>query len=125
MREFSDSGELVQHLALSMLSVLPSAYPDSVGAPDRWFRSSILSLHVPLSTLHVAPCDTSRMTRGQDSSLFLSSMTLSFTTRRRFLPAPQAKSPAPQPEISTLQALWSRPFGLRTSATGCYSRPKY
>src|SRR5277367_4863923 len=75
--------------------MLPSANPDSVGALVRCFQGSILSLHVPLSTLHAAPLDTPRMTRGQDSSLLLSCMTLSFTTRRRFVPAHQAKPPAP------------------------------
>jgi hypothetical protein len=74
----------VRNLAMAVPSVLPSAYPDSVGAPERCFRGSILSLHVPLSTLHGVPYDTPRMTRGQVGSLLLSCMTLSFTTRRQF-----------------------------------------
>ena len=53
------------------------------------FRSSILSPHVPLSTLRDLPYDVSRMTRGQDGSLLLSCMTLSFTTHCRFSPALQ------------------------------------
>jgi hypothetical protein len=74
----------VRFLALAVPSLLPSAYPDSVGAPNRCFRGSILSLHVPRSTLRVAPYDTPRMTRGQVGSLLLSCMTLSFTTRPQF-----------------------------------------
>ena len=31
----------------------------------RTFRGSMAGLHVPLSTLHVQPCDYPRMTRGQ------------------------------------------------------------
>src|SRR6266851_8426166 len=45
------------------------------------------SLHVPLSTLRWRPCGRPRMTRGQDGSLLLSCVTLSFTTPRRFIPA--------------------------------------
>ena len=79
-----------RNLAVSIPFILPSAQPDSVGAPVRLFRGSIPSLYVPLLTLHAAPYDTSRMTRGQDGSLLLSCVTLSFTTRRRFSPAHQA-----------------------------------
>src|SRR5216683_1677462 len=45
------------------------------------------SLHVPLSTLRWQPCGRPRMTRGQDGSLLLSCVTLSFSTPRRFIPA--------------------------------------
>ncbi len=51
------------NLAMTILSVLPSASPDSVGAPVRGFRGSIPSLHVPLSTLHATPYDASRMNK--------------------------------------------------------------
>ena len=78
-----------QDLALSIPSAWPSAYPDCVGAPERFFRSSIASLHVPLSTLHGNPCGAPRMTRGQDGSLLLSCTTLSFVTLCRFVPAHQ------------------------------------
>jgi hypothetical protein len=44
-------------------------------------------LHVPLSTLHVQPCDCPRMTRGQVGSLLLTCATLTFATPRRFIPA--------------------------------------
>src|SRR2546423_8994852 len=54
---------------------------------SRLFRSSIPCLHVPLSTLRWQPCGWPRMTRGQDGSLLLSRMTLSFTPPRRFIPA--------------------------------------
>src|SRR6266849_2982187 len=57
---------------------------------SRLFRSSIPSLHVPLSTLRRQPCGSPRMTRGQDGSLLLSCVTLSFTTPRRFIPAHSA-----------------------------------
>ena len=53
---------------------------------SRLFRSSIPCLHVPLSTLRWQPCGWPCMTRGQDGSLGLSCMTLSFTTPRRFYP---------------------------------------
>src|SRR6266849_7815409 len=66
------------------------------GLPSRWttsalrihlFHSSMSRLHVPLSTLRAQPCDWPRMTRGQDGSLCLSCVTLSFTTPRRIIPA--------------------------------------
>jgi hypothetical protein len=88
-----DPAEPKQSPAMTILSVLPSVSPDNLGAPVRGFRGSIPSLHVPLSTLHAAPCDASRMTRGQDDSLLLSCMTLSFTTRRRFNQTHQAVPP--------------------------------
>src|SRR5262249_54719953 len=53
----------------------------------RNFRGSIACLHVPLSTLRVHPCDCPRMTQGQDGSLSLTCVTLTFTTPRRFIPA--------------------------------------
>jgi hypothetical protein len=53
----------------------------------RLFRSSIPCLPVPLSTLRWPPRGWPRMTRGQDGSLLLSCVTLSFTTPRRFIPA--------------------------------------
>jgi len=60
------------------------------------FRGSIPSLHVPLPTLRLRPRDLFRMTRGQDGSLLLSCVTLSFTTRRRFSPAHRAEGPLTQ-----------------------------
>src|ERR1700739_3350549 len=51
------------------------------------FYGSIPCLHVPLSTLHVQPCDCPRMTRGQVGSLRLTCTTLAFATLRRFIPA--------------------------------------
>ena len=50
----------------------------------------IPTLPVPLSTLHVQPCDYPRMTRGQDGSPFLSCRTLSFLVPCRFIPAHSA-----------------------------------
>ena len=75
-------------LAISHSSVLPSAHWNSVGALiSDHFHGSIPCLHVPLSTLHVQPCDYPRMTRGQVGSLRLTSTTLAFATSRRFIPA--------------------------------------
>jgi len=75
-------------LAISHLSVLPSAHWNSVSALiSDHFHGSIPCLHVPLSTLHVQPYDYPRMTRGQVGSLRLTCTTLSFATSRRFIPA--------------------------------------
>ena len=53
-------------LAISHSSVLPSIHWNSVSALiSDHFHGSIPCLHVPLSTLHVQPCDYPRMTRGQ------------------------------------------------------------
>jgi hypothetical protein len=53
----------------------------------RFFRGSIPSLHMPLSTLRRRPCGRSHMTRGQRGLLDLHCVTLSFTTPCRFIPA--------------------------------------
>ena len=74
-------------LALALTAVLPSATWYNVGAPDAIFRSSIPGLPVPLSTLRWPPRGWPRKTRGQDGSLLLSCMTLSFPTPCRFIPA--------------------------------------
>jgi len=60
-------------LALTHAALLPSSLCDAVGFSlvDGPFRSSIPSLHIPLSTLRVRPHDRPRMTRGQDGSLLL------------------------------------------------------
>src|SRR5882762_5256521 len=75
-------------LAISHSSMLPSAHWNSVGTLiSDHFHGSIPCLHVPLSTLHVQPCDCPRMTRGQVGSLRLACTTLAFATSRRFIPA--------------------------------------
>src|SRR5467141_698431 len=75
-------------LAISHSSMLPSAHWNSVGTLiSDHFHGSIPCLHVPLSTLHVQPCDCPRMTRGQVGSLRLTCTTLAFATSRRFIPA--------------------------------------
>src|SRR6266446_2540894 len=75
-------------LAISHSSVLPSAQWNSVGALiSDPFHGPKPCLHVPLSTLHVQPCDCPRMTRGQVGSLRLTCTTLAFATSRRFIPA--------------------------------------
>src|ERR1035441_6220487 len=96
----------VRDLALAAPSVWPSAYRDSVGAPVRFCRSSIPSLHVPLSTLRGAPCGTPRMTRGRDGSLLLSRMTLAFTTQCRFSPAHHDLSRADSEHMSKGFSPW-------------------
>jgi hypothetical protein len=53
----------------------------------RTFRGSMAGLHVPLSTLHMQPCDCPRMTRSQVGSLLLTCATLTFATPRQFIPA--------------------------------------
>jgi hypothetical protein len=55
-------------------------------APGLGFRSSIPGPSMPLSTLHLAPHEARRKTRGQDGSLFLSCGALSSPTVRRFIP---------------------------------------
>jgi hypothetical protein len=73
----------------SRCRLLRCCLPSRVTASALWsrlFRSSIPCLHVPLSTLRWQPYGWPRMTRGQDGSLCLSCVTLSFTTPRRFYP---------------------------------------
>jgi len=55
--------------------------------PDGAFRSSIPRPSIPLSTLHLAPREARRKTRGQDGSLLLSCGALSSPTTCRFIPA--------------------------------------
>src|SRR6266699_1514185 len=75
-------------LAISHSSMLPSAHWNSVGTLiSDHFHGSIPCLHVPLSRLHVQPCDCPRMTRGQVGSLDLTCATHSFATPRRFISA--------------------------------------
>ncbi len=75
-------------LAISHSLVLPSAHWNSVGALiSDHFHGSIPYLHVPLSTLHVQPCDYPRMIRVQVDSLRLTCTTLAFAPSRRFIPA--------------------------------------
>src|SRR5208337_2133184 len=70
----------------------PCCLPYSVTPSAPWiarFRSSstsgIPACICPCPTLQVQPRDCPRMARGQDGSLLLSCMTLSFTTSRRFI----------------------------------------
>ena len=58
-------------------------------------------------TLQVRPCGRPRMGRGQDGSLLLSCMTLSFTTSRRFIPT-----------LSRLATCGRFSIGLDASAPG-------
>src|SRR5262252_6663213 len=54
-----------QELALSPLSMLPSAHYKDVGARIASFRSSIPTPPIPLFTLRRAPRDAQRKTRGR------------------------------------------------------------
>jgi hypothetical protein len=80
------------------LTARDSGAPRDIGAPDGAFRfllqrrrpggmflrGSIPGPHAPLSTLRHRPRGRLRMTRGRCGSLLHFSMTLSFTTPRRF-----------------------------------------
>jgi hypothetical protein len=68
-------------------------YCDSVSTLDsRSFAAPWPGLHAPLSTLHVVPHDTPRMTRGQYGLLFLYCVGLSPFTPCRSPGAPQVSS---------------------------------
>src|ERR1700730_13464307 len=78
-------------LAITRAAVLPSGMPDTVGRHWIGFFGAHQLQGYPACT---CPCPTLReqhyccphMARGQDGSLLLSCMTLSFTTSRRFIP---------------------------------------
>ena len=82
--------------------VLPSGWPDTVGAHDFGdFGANQLQgypAHIcPWPTLQGRRYRRPHMVRGQDGSLLLSSMTLAFTTSRRFIPTLSRPGPAPGP----------------------------
>ena len=77
-------------LALTHPLVLPSAMLNDVGTPVAIISQLDTLPALPLSTLRWQPRGWPCMTRGQDGSLRLSCMTLSFTTPRRFIPAHSA-----------------------------------
>src|SRR5947208_1374411 len=91
---------------LSHTTVLPSGSPDTVCATDfGYFGPHQLQGYpaymCPLPTLQVRSLSRPHMVRGQDGSLLLSCMTLSFTTSRRFIPTLSRRKrlphiPAPQ-----------------------------
>ena len=58
-------------LAMARPCVLPSADRTASAPGSNFLRGSMAGLHVPLSTLRVAPRDATRMTRGQHGSLHL------------------------------------------------------
>jgi hypothetical protein len=73
-------------LALSCATLLPSGWGDTVGFPHFRFRSSIPSLHIPLSNASSA---TSRLhLHGSGPGWFATPFlyAFSFTTPRRFIP---------------------------------------
>src|SRR5205823_11458420 len=67
-----------------------SGWPDTVGALvlaiSELTTSGYPAYMCPSPTLRVRRCRRPRMVRGQDGSLLLSCVTLSFTTSRRFIP---------------------------------------
>src|ERR1700691_3719406 len=86
-----DSAEPATHKRITRAAVLPSGSPDTVGASDFGFFGAhnfgIPSLHAPLSNASSAGLPTALTWLGvRMVSLFLSCMTLSFTTSRRFIP---------------------------------------
>jgi hypothetical protein len=85
-------------LAFTRTAVLLSVLPDDVSTLIGRFRSSLLRdtqpAYAPIQHFGGAVTVTPHG-RGQDGSLLLSCMTLSFTTSRRFIPAIPGTSPAP------------------------------
>jgi hypothetical protein len=78
-------------LAMAHPQVLPSAMLNDVGTPVAIISQlNTRPACAPCQRFDGMPCGWSRMTRGQDGSLLLSCMTLSFTTPRRFIPAHSA-----------------------------------
>jgi hypothetical protein len=93
MPEVSDS---VEPSGFSRFRTRPYCLPHSLTASAlqiTLFEAQYSACRCPCSTLRRAPCDALRMTRGQDGSLLLSCVTLSFTTHCRFSPAHQTESP--------------------------------
>jgi hypothetical protein len=60
-------------MAFHLLVILPSPSPNKVSTLKCGFRSSILGLWLPLSTLNSAPYDAKPMTRGLGGVLTLPS----------------------------------------------------
>ena len=80
-------------LAIARPCVLPSVNRTTSAPGSNFFRGSMAGLHVPLSTLHVAPRGTPRMTRGQCGSLCLHCKGLA--------PSTPCRSPgAPDPNLT-------------------------
>jgi hypothetical protein len=88
-------------LAITHPPVLPSAMLNGVGTPVAIISQLNTLPALPLSTLRWQPYGWPRMTRGQDGSLRLSCVTLSFTTPRRYYPG----------ALSSLLRFMTRPNG--------------
>lgn len=88
LRVFDSAGHGV--LAFSYAALLSSGWADTVDSLilpiSELTTSGYLACICPFPTLQVRRCRRPRMVRGQDGSLLLSCMTLSFTTSRRFIP---------------------------------------
>jgi len=78
----ASTGTPEAHLFASCLPV--GVTPSAPRIPD--FGAQYPACIYPCPTLRVQPHDCPRMARGQDGSLRLSCMTLTFTTPRRFIP---------------------------------------
>jgi hypothetical protein len=120
-----DSAVPASRLRISRSTVLPSGPSDTVGASDfDYFGAHQLQGYpactCPCPTLWLRRCRRPHMARGQDGSLFLSCMTLTFTTSRRFIPT--------HPD-GTVRRLWRVPStallkpGPRNAVLGLYKRP--
>ena len=112
-------------LAWARSSMLPSASGTASAPGIRTYRGSMAGLCVPLSTLHAAPRDAPRMTRGQHDSLRLCCQGLAPLTPCRSpgalhmsIASPGAQRPAP-PRLDVFRsaALTFRPFQFRPCAS--------
>ena len=92
-----------QQLAISLLTVLPSASGDGVGALIANFRSSIPSPSVPLFTLRLVTSQRPVQNSGPGGSLLLSRKALSSSTPCRFIPAHHHIFFPPRLQIMCLQ----------------------
>jgi hypothetical protein len=94
-------------LALAHAALLPSGWGDTVGPRIPDFGAQFPSLYIPLSNASSAASRLPSHGSGQDGSLRLSCMTLTFTTPRRFIPTLSA--PGPACLLAALGLRWDRP----------------
>src|ERR1700691_469209 len=114
-----DSAEPATHKRITRAAVLPSGSPDTVGASDFGFFGAhnfgIPSLHVPLSNASSAGLPAALTWLGvRMVSLFLSCMTLAFTTPRRFIPTLSRRKRLPHKNANLCAPTWGRRFRLST-----------
>ena len=83
-----DCAGFTSGLRCSSLMMWPSACPYGVGTPNEMdFAAQYPACLCPYQRFACHLAANTRMTRGQDGSLFLSCRTLSFLTPYRFIPA--------------------------------------